>query len=167
MCIRCTFTFMHLADAFIQSDLQCIQAIHLYCQYVHLLCIYTVHLLCIYTVHLLCIYKNIQYIYYVYINTHAYSIYFEKISMYLFIFEYILVEKGLLSSSVIPVSDWLLLGSGGCEDYGSGDVHHRLGAVWWGGIYTGEWRILSVQSHHTTAHRRLWRYSCFLCAWKS
>ncbi len=26
-----TFTFMHLADAFIQSDLQCIQAIHLYC----------------------------------------------------------------------------------------------------------------------------------------
>ncbi len=28
------FTFMHLADAFIQSDLQCIQAIHLYCQYV-------------------------------------------------------------------------------------------------------------------------------------
>ncbi len=29
-----TFTYMHLADAFIQSDLQCIQAIHLYCQYV-------------------------------------------------------------------------------------------------------------------------------------
>ncbi len=28
------FIFMHLADAFIQSDLQCIQAIHLYCQYV-------------------------------------------------------------------------------------------------------------------------------------
>ncbi len=28
------FTFTHLADAFIQSDLQCIQAIHLYCQYV-------------------------------------------------------------------------------------------------------------------------------------
>ncbi len=25
---------MHLADAFIQSELQCIQAIHLYCQYV-------------------------------------------------------------------------------------------------------------------------------------
>ncbi len=25
---------MHLADAFIQSDLQCIKAIHLYCQYV-------------------------------------------------------------------------------------------------------------------------------------
>ncbi len=25
---------MHLADAFIQSDLQCIQVIHLYCQYV-------------------------------------------------------------------------------------------------------------------------------------
>ncbi len=25
-----TFTFMHLADAFIQSDLQCIQAIHLF-----------------------------------------------------------------------------------------------------------------------------------------
>ncbi len=29
---RFTFTFMHLADAFIQSDLQCIQAIH-FCQY--------------------------------------------------------------------------------------------------------------------------------------
>ncbi len=28
------FTFMHLADAFIQSNLQCIQVIHLYCQYV-------------------------------------------------------------------------------------------------------------------------------------
>ncbi len=28
-----TFTFMHLADAFIQSDLQCIQAIHFFCQY--------------------------------------------------------------------------------------------------------------------------------------
>ncbi len=26
----CTFTFMHLADAFIQSDLQCIQAIHIF-----------------------------------------------------------------------------------------------------------------------------------------
>ncbi len=26
----CTFTFMHLADAFIQSDLQCIQAIHFF-----------------------------------------------------------------------------------------------------------------------------------------
>ncbi len=25
---------MHLADAFIQSDLQCIHVIHLYCQYV-------------------------------------------------------------------------------------------------------------------------------------
>ncbi len=25
-----TFTFMHLADAFIQSDLQCFQAIHIY-----------------------------------------------------------------------------------------------------------------------------------------
>ncbi len=25
-----TFTFMHLADAFIQSDLQCIQAIHVF-----------------------------------------------------------------------------------------------------------------------------------------
>ncbi len=24
----CSFTFMHLADAFIQSDLQCIQVIH-------------------------------------------------------------------------------------------------------------------------------------------
>ncbi len=30
-----TFTFMHLADAFIQSDLQCIQAIYLYYRYVH------------------------------------------------------------------------------------------------------------------------------------
>ncbi len=29
-----TFTFMHLADAFIQSDLQCIQAIDFFCQYV-------------------------------------------------------------------------------------------------------------------------------------
>ncbi len=28
-----TFTFMLLADAFIQSDLQCIQPIHLYCHY--------------------------------------------------------------------------------------------------------------------------------------
>ncbi len=28
-----TFTFMHLADAFIQSNLQRIQTIHLYCQY--------------------------------------------------------------------------------------------------------------------------------------
>ncbi len=27
-----SFTFMHLADAFIQSDLQCIQVIH-FCQY--------------------------------------------------------------------------------------------------------------------------------------
>ncbi len=35
-----TFTCMHLADAFIQSDLQCIQAIHLYCQYVCKYCIY-------------------------------------------------------------------------------------------------------------------------------
>ncbi len=34
-----TFTFMHLADAFIQSDLQCIQVIHLYCQYLY--CYYT------------------------------------------------------------------------------------------------------------------------------
>ncbi len=25
-----TFTFMHLADAFIQSDLQCIHAIHIF-----------------------------------------------------------------------------------------------------------------------------------------
>ncbi len=33
--LRFTFTFMHLADAFIQSDLQCIQAIHFfYYQYV-------------------------------------------------------------------------------------------------------------------------------------
>ncbi len=31
---KITFTFMHLADAFIQSDLQCIQSTHLYCQYV-------------------------------------------------------------------------------------------------------------------------------------
>ncbi len=31
---RITFIFMHLADAFIQSDLQCIQAIYLSCQYV-------------------------------------------------------------------------------------------------------------------------------------
>ncbi len=29
-----TFTFMHLSDAFIQSDLQCIQVIHCFCQYV-------------------------------------------------------------------------------------------------------------------------------------
>ncbi len=29
-----SITFTHLADAFIHSDLQCIQAIHLYCQYV-------------------------------------------------------------------------------------------------------------------------------------
>ncbi len=129
------------------------------------ICIVSMYIYYVYIQYIYYVY--IQYIYYVYINTHAYSIYFEKISMYLFIFEYILVEKGLLSSSVIPVSDWLLLGSGGCEDYGSGDVHHRLGAVWWGGIYTGEWRILCVQSHHTTAHRRLWRYSCFLCAWTS
>ncbi len=28
-----TFTFTYLADAFIQSDLQCIQAIHIFCQY--------------------------------------------------------------------------------------------------------------------------------------
>ncbi len=28
------FTFMHLADAFIQSDLHCIQAIHFFFQYV-------------------------------------------------------------------------------------------------------------------------------------
>ncbi len=32
--MRVTFTFMHLAAAFIQRDLQCIQAVHLYCQYV-------------------------------------------------------------------------------------------------------------------------------------
>ncbi len=32
--VKCfTFTFMHLTDAFIQSELQCIQAIHFY-QYV-------------------------------------------------------------------------------------------------------------------------------------
>ncbi len=29
-----TFTCMHLVDTFIQSDLQCIRAIHLFCQYV-------------------------------------------------------------------------------------------------------------------------------------
>ncbi len=29
-CCKLTFTFMHLSDAFIQSDLQCIQAIHFY-----------------------------------------------------------------------------------------------------------------------------------------
>ncbi len=28
--VYCIFTLMHLADAFIQSDLQCIQAIHFY-----------------------------------------------------------------------------------------------------------------------------------------
>ncbi len=28
------FTFMHLADGFIQSDVQCIQAIHLFFPYV-------------------------------------------------------------------------------------------------------------------------------------
>ncbi len=28
-----SFTFMHLGDAFIQSDLQCIQAIHFFSQY--------------------------------------------------------------------------------------------------------------------------------------
>ncbi len=39
------FTFMYLSDAFIQSDLQCIQAIHLYCQYVCSLVIET-HNLC-------------------------------------------------------------------------------------------------------------------------
>ncbi len=32
---------MHLADAFIQSDLQCIQAIHFFYQYVILYCTYT------------------------------------------------------------------------------------------------------------------------------
>ncbi len=31
-----TFTFMHLADAFIQSDLQCIQVIH----FVSVLCVF-------------------------------------------------------------------------------------------------------------------------------
>ncbi len=29
-----TLTFMHFVDAFIQSDLQCIQVIHFYCQLV-------------------------------------------------------------------------------------------------------------------------------------
>ncbi len=33
------FTFMHLADAFIQSDLQCIQAIH-FCQYAKLIAMF-------------------------------------------------------------------------------------------------------------------------------
>ncbi len=33
-CAGFTFTFMHLADAFIQSDLHCIQAIHFLHQYV-------------------------------------------------------------------------------------------------------------------------------------
>ncbi len=32
------FTFMHLADAFIQSDLQCIQAIHVLSLCISLLC---------------------------------------------------------------------------------------------------------------------------------
>ncbi len=32
--LKFTFTFMHLADAFIQSDLQCIQVILFFCQYV-------------------------------------------------------------------------------------------------------------------------------------
>ncbi len=31
-----TFTFMRLADAFIQSDLQVIQVIHFFCQYVNI-----------------------------------------------------------------------------------------------------------------------------------
>ncbi len=31
---RSTFTFMHLADAFIQSDLQCTQVIHILSVYV-------------------------------------------------------------------------------------------------------------------------------------
>ncbi len=33
-----TFTCMHLADTFIQSDLQCIQAIIFFCQYVSVDC---------------------------------------------------------------------------------------------------------------------------------
>ncbi len=45
-CFTFTFTFMHLADAFIQSDLQCIQAIHVFL----LLCVFpgnrTHNLLC-------------------------------------------------------------------------------------------------------------------------
>ncbi len=40
---------MHLADAFIQSDLQCIRAIHLYCQYVRVTniqgCVYSTRVL--------------------------------------------------------------------------------------------------------------------------
>ncbi len=34
--MKSTFTFkcMYLADTFIQSDLQCVQAIHFFCQYV-------------------------------------------------------------------------------------------------------------------------------------
>ncbi len=39
---QCTFTFMHLADAFIQSDLQCIQVIHLFISMCILLDILTV-----------------------------------------------------------------------------------------------------------------------------
>ncbi len=37
---------LHLSEAFIQSDLQCIQAIHLYCQYVWSLGIETTTLRC-------------------------------------------------------------------------------------------------------------------------
>ncbi len=34
LCVRdMVFTFMHLADAFIQSDLQCIQSIHFFCHF--------------------------------------------------------------------------------------------------------------------------------------
>ncbi len=35
--ISCEYLHLHLADAFIQSDLQCIQAKHLYCEYVNIM----------------------------------------------------------------------------------------------------------------------------------
>ncbi len=37
-------TFMHLADAFIQSDLQCIQAIHFFVSNVHVLRYFKIHI---------------------------------------------------------------------------------------------------------------------------
>ncbi len=47
---------MHLADAFIQSDLQYIQAIHLYCQYVFGICWLQWHMLCkgLHATHVVC-----------------------------------------------------------------------------------------------------------------
>ncbi len=88
VCVLCIFTFMHLADAFIQNDLQCIQAIHLYCQYVfpgnrtHNLCTAKRDALPLShrNTFLLCIETHT-----VYINTHTYSIYVECIYMYIFI----------------------------------------------------------------------------------